>query len=327
MTTHVIPDVTAKILATLEGLDCGRIKHAGGDNRLMRCPFHEDNDPSFCMNVTNGLFICYGCGVEGNFRQFLQMLGMSSDEIQQKYGVTLKGLRENAPPPLDKGRPTVVMPENRRIEEDLLGLFHYCPEKLLADGFSEETLLHFGIGVDKQHARITFPLRDLDGHLVGVSGKAMELGQEPRYKVYKEEYTLWGLPPYHTDKSFLLWNAHTLHKRLMHENGRPAVVVVEGFKAAMWVYQAGFTNVVALMTKSMSPTQQFILERWGAVYYLMLDNDHAGVAGTIKISHKLLRTSPFKIVEYEAAQPTGVPLSDLPQLIQSAASYSDLVLS
>lgn len=319
--------VSEKIVGLLTELNHGRVKKSGGDNVLIRCPFHEDNDPSFCMNIRNGLFICYGCDVEGNFRTFLQKLGLSQHDIRHSYGLTLEKLRKNAPAPVDKARPVVIMPDNRHIEEDLLGLFHYCPEDLLEEGFTEETLLHFGIGVDKHHTRITFPLRDLAGHLVGISGRAMLINQEPRYKVYEQEYRTWDLPPYHTEKSNLLWNAHVLHKELQAAHDAPAVVVVEGFKAAMWVHQSGVPNVVALMTKRMSQPQEWIFNRWGCTYYLMLDNDKAGVGGTIKISEKLLRASRFKIVEYDAKQPTDVPLDELPEVIKSAVSYSDIVLS
>lgn len=321
-------DLSARIVNVLEGLHKGKVRKAGGDNVILRCPFHEDNTPSFCMNVHNGLFICYGCDVQGNFKKFLQMLGMTPGEIDFKYGVTLKKLSQNAPPPKDTARPQVVMEANRHIEEDLLGLFHFCPEDLLSEGFSEETLQHFVIGVDKMHNRITFPLRDIEGHLVGISGRAMSINQEPRYKVYRDEYKTWGLPPYETDKSNLLWNAHTMFKKfsLSKSTDLPEVIIVEGFKAAMWVHQAGFPHVMALMTKRMSSAQEWILNHMGTPYLLMLDNDAAGIAGTIKVSGALRKSAtPTRIAEYSGNQPTDVPLDVLPEVIRTACTCSDLL--
>lgn len=320
-------DLSSRIVNVLEGVGRGKVRKAGGDNVILRCPFHEDNTPSFCMNVHNGLFICYGCDVQGNFKKFLQMLGMTPGDIDLQFGVTLKKLSKNAPPPKDKARPDVVMEVNRHIEEDLLGLFHFCPDDLVNEGFTEETLKHFRVGVDKQHSRITFPLRDISGHLVGISGRAMSVNQEPRYKVYLEEYVTWGLPPYNTDKGNLLWNAHTLFKELKFYKGEPPwVVVVEGFKAAMWVHQAGFPRVVALMTKRMSMAQEWILNHMGAGYILMLDNDAAGVAGTINVSRSLYKTgTPLRIAEYSGDQPTDVPLDELPSVIESACTCSNLL--
>ncbi len=318
--------VTERILAVLTEVGRGKPKKVGGDNVSIRCPFHDDSDPSFCMNVSNGLFICYGCDVTGNFRKFLSMLGHSSEYIAHHYGVTLKNLAANAPPPKDLSRPEVVMEVNKHIDNDLLGLFHFCPESLLKEGFTPETLQAFGVGVDKQHSRITFPLRDVEGNLVGISGRAMLIDQEPRYKVYREEYRTWGLPPYETDKGNLLWNAHTMFDRLQRENGRPVVTVVEGFKAVMWLTQAGIPNVVGLMTKRMSKTQEWILQRMGAEYVLMLDNDKAGIEGTIKVTDAIYKTgAPLRIVLYDANQPTDVPLDELPYLIESAPTYSELM--
>lgn len=315
-----------RILDALGNAGKMKPKRAGNDNYLIRCPFHEDNDPSFCMSSVNGLFICYGCGVEGNFRKFLTMLGMTAQEIHLHYGVTLKTLASNAPPPKDLARPNVVMDINRHIDEDLLGLFYYCPEDLLAEGFTEETLREFGVGVDKWHNRITFPLRDLEGHLVGISGRAMSLSQEPRYKVYLEEYKTWELPAYNTDKSNLLWNVHTMFSEVSRLYPSPVVAIVEGFKAAMWLKQAGIKYVVALMTKKMSPAQKWILNRMGGDYRLMLDNDEAGIGGTINASRELQKSSLVKIVEYDGHQPTDVPLEDIPRLIAEASSYNNMVL-
>lgn len=320
-------DLTLKIIRSLEGLGKGRIRKSGPDNMILRCPFHDDASPSFCMNIRNGLFICYGCEVTGNFRKFLELLGMSRHDIQVHYGVTLEELSKRAPPPKDRANPELVMESNRWIEEDLLGLFHHCPEKLLEEGFTEETLLHFGVGVDKHHGRITFPLRDIEGHLVGISGRAMTAAQEPRYKVYEQEYRQWGLPPYNTDKSFLLWNAHKLHTTMTAAHDRPPVVVVEGFKAAMWLHQAGFPFVVALMTKRISDTQWYILHRWWGSYYLMLDNDAAGIGGTIKVSGRMEKAGmSIRIVEYDGLQPTDVPLDVIPACIHTAETYNQIVL-
>jgi len=317
--------VTERILGILAEVGRGTPKKVGGDNVSIRCPFHEDNNPSFCMNVSNGLFICYGCDVTGNFKKFLTMLGYSSAQIALHYGVTLKNLAANAPPPKDLSRPEVVMEANRHIDNDLLGLFHFCPEALLEEGFTMETLQKFGVGVDKQHSRITFPLRDIEGHLVGISGRAMLIDQEPRYKVYKEEYRTWGLPPYETDKANLLWNAHTMFDKLQREDGRPRVVIVEGFKAVMWIAQAGIPNVVGLMTKRMSKAQEWILNRMGAEFVLMLDNDHAGIQGTIKVTETFYKSGArLRVVLYDGDQPTDVPLDELPELIDSAPTYSEL---
>lgn len=304
-----------------------RVRHAGPDNLVALCPFHDDSSPSFAIDIHSGLWLCYACGEKGNFKSFLYKIGLSKDEINFHYGRTLEELKSNAPPPPDPKKPGVVMDVNRRVPEELLGIFHKCPQSLLAEGFSKETLKSFGIGVDTLHRRVTFPLRDLQGNLVGISGRAMSDTDSMRYKVYKEEYKAWELPSYETDKSSLLWNSHTIFPQVMSQDS-PRVVVVEGFKACMWLTQAGIPNVVALMTKSMSWAQKWILEKMGGTVVLMLDNDDAGIDGYIKISKELAKGSLLvRIVEYNQTQPTDVPLGELPGLIASAASYSEILVT
>ena len=35
------------------------------------CPFHFEKTPSFTVNVTKGLFHCFGCGVSGDLFEFV----------------------------------------------------------------------------------------------------------------------------------------------------------------------------------------------------------------------------------------------------------------
>ena len=39
------------------------------------CPFHEDTSPSFSVNISSGLFICYACGAKGNGEALSRKLG------------------------------------------------------------------------------------------------------------------------------------------------------------------------------------------------------------------------------------------------------------
>lgn len=318
---------TEKVKATINK-HLKQVRKAGPNNIVALCPFHDDSSPSFAMNVHNGLYICYACGEKGSFRTFLTKLGMTPEQIRHHYGKTLEELKRNAPPPPDPSKPGVVVEENRHIPEDLLGLFHKCPEALLEEGFEEATLRDFGVGFDDKHNRITYPLRDLKGNLVGISGRAMNEDASSRYKVYKEEYKTWELPPYETDKSLLLWNAHRVYPEAL-KPGRPQpLVIVEGFKGCMWVAQAGYTNVVALMTKTMSWAQSWILKRMGGPFILFLDNDDAGIDGTIAVSKELIKISPdVRIVEYEFPQPTDVPIEEVYGLVQVATPYDTLLLS
>ncbi len=322
-----LPDdpVVVKVRETVDK-HLKRVRLSGSNNIVALCPFHDDRSPSFSMSLVNGLFICFSCGAKGNFRQFLTQLGMTPEEIKYHYGQTLQTLKKNAPPPPDPTKPGVVMETNRHIPEELLGIFNFCPIDLVEEGFEEETLRAFQIGVDKKHERITFPIRDLHGHLVGISGRAMRDDQEPRYKVYDKEYQSWDLPPYDTDKGACLWNSHEVYARRRNTATNDPIVIVEGFKACMWLKQAGVPDVVGLMTAAMSWQQLWILSRLGNRYITMLDNNDAGVQGTINVTRELAKVSQdVRVVEYNEEQPSDVPREDVLEVVFNATPY-DLML-
>lgn len=318
-------DLTEKVVDVVKQ-HLFKVREAGPTNLIALCPFHDDRSPSFAINIQNGLWLCYACGESGNFRSFLLKLGMAPDFVQRNFGHTIKRLKENAPPPPDPTKPGYIAEPLKHVPESLLGIFHRCPMKLVEEGFSKATLKQFGIGVDLVHKRITFPLRDLVGNLVGISGRALDEGNTKRYKVYDTEYEQWELPKYHTEKSLLLWNAHKLLPEFDGASGT-RLVIVEGFKACMWLHQAGITNVAALMTKTMSWAQLQIIQRLSNAYTLMLDNDDPGTDGTVKICRELEKTArDIRIVEYAERQPTDVPLDEIPELVESATDYMEMVL-
>ena len=48
------------------------LRRHGAKDLVGRCPFHEDEDPSFVVSPEKGLFHCLGCGAAGNAIQFVQ---------------------------------------------------------------------------------------------------------------------------------------------------------------------------------------------------------------------------------------------------------------
>lgn len=48
------------------------LTNGSGDNASAQCPFHEDNKPSFSVNLKTGLWNCKACGVKGDVFHFHQ---------------------------------------------------------------------------------------------------------------------------------------------------------------------------------------------------------------------------------------------------------------
>ena len=295
-----------------------KVRPSGPDDIMAICPFHmkvdgtEEKRPSFAMSLSKGLYFCHACQEKGNLYTFLRDVGMSRDTIENGYRRIIDAVARNLPPPPDPLKPKVFSYDP--IPEGLLGLFDYCPNTLVEAGFHPETLKHFEVGFDKWYNRITFPLRDMYGQLVGVSGRQATGDSWPKYKIYDKEFETWDLPArIGWDKRIVLWNSHAVYPELYfnHEGGE--IVVVEGFKAAMWLWQAGIKNVVALLGTYLTFEQEWILERMGARVYLFLDNDEWGIKGTIAAANKLIPSGiPVFVIEY----PTWIQEHETPEKAQ-----------
>jgi len=306
-----------------------RVKKSGGDNILACCPFHRkmdgsfENNPSFSLSLTKGVYYCFSCHERGTLGKLLRDIGLGWETVQQKYGETIASLAKASAPKFDAS--VEVVAHREPIDESFLGMFDFCPTELAEAGFSEQTLRYFDVGYDAHHDRITYPLRDAQGQLMGISGRTC-CGDVPRYKVYDREYTVWGLPARDTKKGALLWNAHNVLAASAF-TVLDRVVLTEGFKACMWVHQAGEKNVVALLGSFMTRPQQVLLERPGAPIYLMLDNDDAGAKGTLEIAAALSKSGRVFIVDYPGKQPDSLTPEELLGALNSAQNYVQWTLN
>jgi hypothetical protein len=270
-----------EVLAILEGqLRFGPVS-GPTDNVPAFCPFHkggQERTPALYVyvgpstpHVQTGSAYCHTCGQGWSLPSLLRKLGMPHNTIE----VVQRFLKESGPA---KRKPHDLCFDLPVLPEMTLGMFDYCPKALLQEGFTEEVLQQFEIGFDRTRDRITFPLRDHLGNLVGISGRAVRDGQYPRYKIYTGEFAE-VYRNYQFHKGRLVWGLHRFYQASLNQLVEP-VVVCEGFKAAMWVAQAGHPHVVALLGTYASAEQRALLLRTTSRVVLFLDNDSAGLAAT-----------------------------------------------
>ena len=289
-----------------------RVKRSGPENIMALCPFHDNqNTPSFTMSLTKGLFYCFACEARGTLATFLRTIGFSRSAMEERFGFVLEEVARNRPKKQDPLRPVSPELANTELPESLLGLFDKCPVSLVNDdGFDEALLQRLDIGFDDKHMKITFPLRDIEGKLVGISGRTVLYGEKPKYKVYDVEFKDFDLPQHRTHKSQLLWNGHLVYPQTYFT---PAsyVVCVEGFKACMRFLQAEIPNTVAILGSFMSDFQRQLIERMASELYIMLDDNPAGIRGTVFAGLKL--GIPVRVIPYpdKDAGPKGLQPSDL----------------
>lgn len=308
------------------------VRLAGSENVLAACPYHQGtgpvNTPPFWFSITKGVWNCFSCGEKGNLYQLIQFLKLQPELLQNELDFARKSSSE--PSKYDPIKPTALARLEDTIPERILGEFDMCPIDLIEnDGFLESTLRHFGVGFDVKHERITFPLRDLSGCLVGISGRATNNGSISRYKVYTSEYAAFGVPPgMHVRKGAVLWNADKVYPDAYFKPLDTPLVVVEGFKACMRVWESGHVNVVALLGCAMTEDQLWILQRIGAPVVLMLDRNDAGRKGTRAIGDVLIQYLPVSVCQnYPGEQPSDLIEPEVLVSIESAVPYLHWKLS
>jgi Toprim domain/DNA primase catalytic core, N-terminal domain len=221
------------------------------------------------------------------------------------------------------------------LPDALLGVFDWMPNELVEGGFTPETLRMHDIGYDKRNDRITFPIRDLFGNLIGISGRATNSWDQPKYLIYNGRRTVDGKEvmgelgewyPDYTNEGIRdhLWGMEMIFKQLYNERD-PQLIIVEGYKAKMWMVQHGWLNTVALMGSDISPGQERVVRSIGPETIVLLDNDKPGRYGARKICQTLAVGSfPVYCCHYPAVyddedvQPDDLAEEELEQVLCSA---------
>ena len=138
------------------------------------------------------------------------------------------------------------------------------PEELVEVGLASPRQSGRGGVYDKFRARVTFPIRDQNGHAVGLGGRLLE-GEGPKYlnspatPLFDKSRTLYLI-----DKA----------KGPIRKAGQ--AVIVEGYTDALMAHQAGFDNVVASLGTALTPGQVALLTRYATRIVLAYDVDAAG---------------------------------------------------
>ena len=130
------------------------------------------------------------------------------------------------------------------------------------DGISYSTQCEFEIGYDALTNRITIPIRDEIGNLIGIKGRLF------KKKVDQEENKYLSIERY--SKGKILYG---LYKTLPYINKARKVYVVESEKAVMQLWSYGIYNSVATGGKTITATQIEKLTRLCSDIIFLYDKD------------------------------------------------------
>jgi DNA primase len=176
----------------------------------------------------------------------------------------------------------------------------YSTEELLAAGLIQPSRGRSGY-FDRFRGRVTFPLTDAKGHVLGFGARAMKDGQQPKYlntsdsDIFHKSQVVYG---------------QDMARAAAAKAGR--VVIVEGYTDVIALHQAGVPETVAQMGTALTEQQVDAIARLAPKALLCQDPDSAGQASaqrgldalmTLMKSEKWrTRAVDFKIVRLPSKQ-------------------------
>lgn len=243
------------------------------------CPYapfkHEsgaDRNPSMRVHVSEGgisQWKCWSCGKGGNLVSMiyeLKMLGAEYPWAQlmdlatgEADGLVFPTFVDGPPP-----EPPPILPEDWLKTMPVMPPLCIGADYLRGRGYTEEDWTPWDTRWDPSGQRVCWPIRDNEGNLRGVQGRAIHANQQPKYLHYKYEEQARG-------SEFFL-GEHRL-------NFDKPIVIVEGAIDGFGVSQV-YPNVAIIMGAStiLRPEK---LDRLAMAFAVVpfLDGNKAGQLG------------------------------------------------
>jgi DNA primase len=236
-----------------------------------------DQNPSAHINRDSLLWRCKGCGRAGNVIELVK-IGLP---IGTTYPAALAWLRENfgeqVRAPLGGSlladleqrlaKASYKPPEQRLPKEDETigptGIFsmnwrsgHEAAVYMRGRNFAPEVLEDWGLGYDHWTRRVTIPIRDESGTLLGFKGRSIDLGAKVKYMLLGDREDL--KPRYGVGYNFDMHDHRKVLFGIERAKGYKRVVIPEGELDAIACHSAG-VPAVAPGTKSIGDGQLWLL--------------------------------------------------------------------
>ena len=274
-----------------------------GKNYFGVCPFHDDTNPSMSVSRDKQIYKCFSCGASGNvynfimdyehvsFKEALKILadkagieikGISiskketkNDKFYDMYDLAHKYYQNNMNSTYAKKAKEYLY--SRQIDDNIIKTYkiglsldkqNELSKLLSTKGYDINTLNKLGLSNDNKDVfvnRIMFPLYDLNGRIVGFSGRRYDGIKDNKYVNTKG-----------TDifvKGETLYNYHIAREKVRTKN---EVIVMEGFMAVIRSSVNGIENVVGLMVTAMTKEQANLIMHLSKNVTLCFDGDEPG---------------------------------------------------
>lgn len=291
-----------------------------GKNYVGLCPFHEDSNPSFSVSPERNIAKCFSCGVGGAPIKFYQEINHvtfneAAKALANRLGIEVKD--DNKQTTLKEhealkdasdfynyylfnstsGEEILKYLEKRKITKELINEFQigFSPNekdalyKILKEkGYSEEILENAGLiqkggntYFDFFQNRITFPITDQNGNIIGFSGRS--LTEKAKYINSKDSFIF--------SKNKTLYN---IYKALPFIRKEKKVIIHEGYFDVIASFKTNVKNAVATMGTALTKEQINLITSLSNHVVIAYDGDNAGIEATLK-AIKLLKDKKVKI--------------------------------
>lgn len=294
------------------------------DKNKALCPFHDDHSPSFSVQKDKQIYKCFSCGESGNVITFVQKYnGITFTEA-------LKMLADRAGIPLNvsttrkintkyeklyeindtvnkyfkanllsnEGIKAIKYLEDRKISKDIINEFNIglsTSNKLsniLSKKYSYDELVKLDICKDINgryydtfQDRIIFPIIDENNNVIAFSGR----------KYTNEDLNNNTLPKYSNTKETDIFKKseafYNINNAINEIKKKREIVITEGFMDTIRMSSIGYKNVVAIMGTAFTEKHLEKIKKWKCKVVLNLDQDDAGVKGTIEAGETLLKNN------------------------------------
>lgn len=285
----------------LECLEIRNVTKATEKEFRFSCPYpaHDlgDETPSCYMNAETTSFFCHSCHAKGNAISFAaDVLKVSPIEstrlLRERYSSAgidpeARNMVEEVRKILDRKSPPKRI--NAILDEYALDQYVVDWDRALeseepwamymwARGFDAAVLRKWQFGYSERSQRITLPVRDEEGRLVGIKARAFD-GRKPKYLNLREG----EIEPFL--KNEIVFALDRVIKAQLRD-----LIVVEGEFNAIAMHSYGWTNAVAINGSYFGKRQMRLIKRYGDEATLFFDSDTAGRNATEAVAAEL---SPF----------------------------------
>ena len=280
---------------------------ARGKNYFGVCPFHDDTNPSMSVSREKQIYTCFSGHATGNVfnflmdyehKEFREVLKELADRVgiplagyhetkkttkydawYDIYNLALKYYQNNLMSGMGKDARNYL--ENRSINEEIIKKFELgwslddnnLTNLLIKKGYTIDLLNQVGLSTgnnDLYRNRLMFPLHDLNGRVIGFSGRIITNSKQNKYLNTKETELF--------KKGKLLYHYHIAKEAVRISKN---VIIMEGFMDIIRASIYGFDNTIATMGTALTKDHISNIKRLSPNIILCFDGDEAGQKATM----------------------------------------------